>query len=99
MARLSIRRRNRRCYKCYLSVRFVARVHSASAAGPRPEPLNPYDANAAAVCVNDDLGKVGYLAGGVAKSCHALLARRTETITCPGRLNGSFRTKQKPESV
>ena len=53
-----------------------------------PEPLNPYDANAVAVCVDDDLRKVGHLARGVAKSYHAPLARRAEPVTCPARLTG-----------
>jgi tetratricopeptide (TPR) repeat protein len=53
-----------------------------------PEPLNPHDANAVAVCVEGDLGTVGYLARGVAKSYHAPLARRSEPVTCPARLTG-----------
>lgn len=53
-----------------------------------PEPHNPHDAEAVAVCVDGDLAKVGYLARGVAKTYHSPLARRAEPATCPARLTG-----------
>lgn len=54
-----------------------------------PEPHNPHDANAVAICVHGDLAKVGYLARGVAKTYHGLLARCAEPVTCPARLAGA----------
>ena len=53
-----------------------------------PEPLNPHDANAVAVCVNDDLAKIGYLARDVAEAYHAPLAQLGRPVTCPARLSG-----------
>jgi hypothetical protein len=53
-----------------------------------PEPHNPHDANAVAICVDGDLAKVGYLAREVAKTYHPILARRAEPVTCPARLTG-----------
>lgn len=36
-----------------------------------PEPLNPHDATAVAVCVNDDLAKIGYRIRGFGESLQA----------------------------
>jgi hypothetical protein len=53
-----------------------------------PEPDNPYDANAVAVCVDGSLAKVGYLARQVAKTYHPRLAGHGAPATCPARLTG-----------
>ena len=53
-----------------------------------PEPDNPYDANAVAVCADSDLEKVGYLARAVAKAYHAPLAHCGKPVTCPAKLTG-----------
>lgn len=53
-----------------------------------PEPDNPYDANAVAVCADGDGSKVGYLSREVAKSYQARLARLAAPVTCPARLTG-----------
>jgi hypothetical protein len=51
-----------------------------------PEPDNPYDSNAIAVCDDESLQKLGHLARGVAKSYHAKIAVLKEAVSCPARL-------------
>src|SRR3954453_2190671 len=41
-----------------------------------PEPDNPHDPRAVAVCVDGDLAKIGHLARDVAKVYHSLVAAR-----------------------
>lgn len=53
-----------------------------------PEPDNPHDAKAVAVCVDGDLAKVGYLARDIANTYHPRLALRAVPVTCPARLTG-----------
>lgn len=53
-----------------------------------PEPDNPYDGNAVAVCVNDGLAKVGYLNRDVARNYQERLAQHGVPVVCPARLTG-----------
>ena len=56
-----------------------------------PEADNAHDPNAVAVCVNDNLAKIGYLGRAIAKSYHASLLQLGSTVTCPARLTGADR--------
>lgn len=52
-----------------------------------PEPTNPYDPNAVAVCTEGD-AKIGYLSRDVAKSYQEILAKQSAPVTCPATLVG-----------
>jgi hypothetical protein len=53
-----------------------------------PEPDNPYDTNAVAVCVDGNLAKVGYLKREVAKNYHPRLVKHGVPIACSAKLIG-----------
>jgi hypothetical protein len=53
-----------------------------------PEPDNPYDASAVAVCVDGTLAKVGHLARQVAENYHQRLLGHGAPVTCPAKLTG-----------
>jgi hypothetical protein len=53
-----------------------------------PEPDNPHDDNAVAVCVDDGLAKIGYLPRQVAANYQPRLLKHGAPVTCPARLTG-----------
>jgi len=53
-----------------------------------PEPDNPYDNNAVAVCVDDSGATVGYLKREVAKNYHRRLVLHGSPVMCSAKLTG-----------
>jgi hypothetical protein len=53
-----------------------------------PEPDNPHDASAVAVCLDDGLAKIGYLPRQVVANYYPRLLKHGAPVTCPARLTG-----------